>query len=530
MKERELQDCVVYARYSSHAQKDTSIEDQVRDIEAYCRLNNLRIVKVYADRHLTGTSDKRPQFQQLMKDAAHGRWSFVVVWKTDRFARNRYDSATYKYRLKRYGVRVLSAKESIPEGPEGILLESVLEGSAEYYSANLAQNIKRGMRSNALNCMVNSGSIPFGYCKGPDGRFAVVPAEAEVVREIFRKVAEGVPFVEISNELNGRGVRTKQGNLWGKNSFHRMLTNDAYIGVYRYSDVCIEGGVPAIVDPALFLEVGQKLKTKKNPQGRHRENGEYMLTGKLFCGLCGSPMVGIAGTGRHGDLHHYYSCQKRRSRQGCPKQNVVRDWIEQTVVDMTLEAVLQPDVIEWVADQVMAYQEREGNSAQLLALREDLAANQAAIENVMKAIEAGIITPTTKRRLQELEAEASRLENAITVEEAAITHIERDFVVYWLEKFRGGDRTDKAFRRRVIDTFVAAVYLWDDRIRIAFNYSGSRNTVDRQIVTEAETVAGVEGSYKLPSAPPQGGQANPAAIYFVGAVFVLAMPLPIKRR
>lgn len=530
MKEEALQTCVAYARYSSHSQKDTSIEDQVRDIEAYCRLNNLRLVKVYADRHLTGTSDKRPQFQQMMKDAAHGRWSFVVVWKTDRFARNRYDSATYKFRLKRYGVRVLSAKESIPEGPEGILLESVLEGSAEYYSANLAQNIKRGMHSNALECKINGAPIPFGYCKGPDGRFAIAEAEAEIVREIFRKVAQGVPFVELCNDLNGRGIRTKTGGLWNKNSFRRMLVNDQYIGVYSYSDVRIEGGVPAIVDRALFLEVGEKLKTKKNPQGRHRENGEYMLTGKLFCGLCGSPMVGVAGTGKHGELHHYYVCQSRRSGQGCPKKNVVRDWIEQIVVDVALDTVLQPDVIEWVADQLMAYQEREANTAQLLSLRAELAANQKAIDNVMKAIEAGIITPTTKRRLQELEAEAERLSNAITVEEAAITHIERDFVVYWLEKFRGGDRNDKAFRRKVIDTFVAAVYLWDDRIRIAFNYSGSRNTVDREIVTEAEALAGAAGSYKLSTAPPQGSQANPAAIYFVGAVFVLAMPLPEMRR
>ena len=253
------QNCVVYARYSSHSQKDTSIEDQVRDIEVYCRLNNLSIVKVYADRHLTGTSDKRPQFQQMMKDAAHGRWSYVVVWKTDRFARNRYDSATYKYRLKRYGVRVLSAKESIPDGPEGILLESVLEGSAEYYSANLAQNIKRGMHSNALECKVNSGSIPFGYRKGEDGRFALEPAEAEVVREIFRKVAEGVPFVDLCNDLNGRGIRTKRGGLWNKNSFRRMLSNETYIGVYSFSDVRVEGGCPSIVDRALFLGVGEKL-------------------------------------------------------------------------------------------------------------------------------------------------------------------------------------------------------------------------------------------------------------------------------
>ncbi len=497
-----LQDCVVYARYSSHSQKDTSIEDQVADIEAYCRQNNLRIVKVYADRHLSGTSDKRPQFQQMLKDAVHGRWAYVVVWKTDRFARNRYDSATYKYRLKKYGVRVLSAKESIPDGPEGILLESVLEGSAEYYSANLAQNIRRGMLSNARECKVNSGSIPFGYRKGEDGRFAIHEAEAEIVREIFRKVADGVPFVDLMNDLNGRGIRTKRGGLWNKGSFHRMLTNDTYIGVYHYSDVRIECGVPAIIDKALFWEVNQKLKTKKNPQGRHRENGEYMLTGKLFCGPCGSPMVGMTGTGRHGELHYYYSCQNRRRGQGCQKENVVRDWIERVVVSAALETVLQPDTIEWVADQVMAYQEREANSAQLVSLRDQLEATQKAIDNVMKAIEAGIITATTKRRLQELEAEAQRLEKAITVEEASITHLERDFIVYWMERFRGGSLEDAAFRRRVIDTFVSAVYLWDDHIRIAFNYSGKKNTAERQIVTEAEAVAGVEGSLNLPTAPP----------------------------
>ena len=241
-------------------------------------------------------------------------------------------------------------------------------------------------------------------------------------------------------------------------------------------------------------------------------------------------MVGVAGTGKHGELHHYYVCQKRRTEKSCSKQNVVRDWIEQAVVDMTLDAVLKSDVIEWVADQVMAYQEREANSAQLLSLRAELAENRKATDNVMKAIEAGILTSTTKRRLQELEAEGSRLENAIIVEEAAITHIERDFVVYWLEKFRGGDRNDKAFRRKVIDTFVAAVYLWDDRIRVAFNYSGSRNTVDREIVLEAESLAGTEGSYNLSGPPPMGSQANPAAIFFVGSVFILAMPLHPMRR
>lgn len=496
------QEAVIYARYSSHAQKDTSIEDQVADCEAYAKLNNLRIVKVYADRHLSGTTDKRPQFQQMLKDATHSNWKYVVVWKTDRFARNRYDSATYKYRLKRYGVRVLSAKESIPDGPEGILLEAVLEGSAEYYSANLSQNIKRGMRSNALNCMVNNGSLPFGYCKGEDGRFAVCEAEAEVVREIFRKVAQGVPFAEIANDLNGRGIRTKQGNLWGRSSFHRMLVNESYIGVYSYSDVRIEGGMPTIIDKAQFLEVQQRLKTKKNPQGRHRENGEYMLTGKLFCAMCGSPMVGISCTGRHGERHYYYTCRKRRTERTCSKENVVRDWIERIVVQATMDYVLQPDVIEWIADRVMEFQEREGNSAQLQSLREQLVENEKSTANMMKAIEAGIITSTTKQRLLELEADAVQIRDEIFLEEAAITHLEREQIIYWIEKFRGGDLESKEFRRKVIDSFVAAVYLSDDHLRIAFNYSGKKNQVDMALVMDAESVEGTQGSYMLSLSPP----------------------------
>ena len=318
------------------------------------------------------------QFQQMLRDAAHGGWSYVVVWKTDRFARNRYDSATYKYRLRRYGVRVLSAKENIPEGPEGILLESILEGSAEYYSSNLSQNIRRGQKSNALECKVNNGSIPYGFCKGPDGRFAVVEAQAQIVRDVFQKVADGVPFVDIINDLNARGIRTKRGGLWNKNSFRRMLRNELYIGVYVYSDTRIEGGCPAIIDKALFLEVAKKLETKKKTQGRHRENGSYMLTGKLFCGLCGSPMTGVSGTGKHGDVHYYYVCNKRRNQKACTKENVTREWIEKIVVDAALDIVLQPDIIEWVADRVMAFQEREGNNAQLLSLRDELSAAQKA--------------------------------------------------------------------------------------------------------------------------------------------------------
>ena len=499
----DTQFAVIYARYSSHSQNDASIEQQVADCEAFARMNNLEIVKVYADRHLTGTNDKRPEFQRMLREAERGHWQYVITWKVDRFARNRYDSATYKYRLKKHGVKVLYAKEAIPDGPEGILLESVLEGSAEYYSANLSQNVRRGMHFNALDCKVNSGSLPYGYRKGPDGKFEIHEAQAEIVREIFHKVSIGTPFVDIINDLNGRGIKTRSGGLWNRSSFQNMLHNESYIGVYHFSDVRIEGGVPAIVKPEIFWEVDRRLKTKKNAQGRKREGNEYLLTGKLFCGPCGSHMVGISGTGHLGQLHYYYSCQRRRLEKDCKKKHVRQDYIERVVVDSTLRYVLQPSVIQWIADAVMAYQEREGASAELSMLQEQKAENEKATANLMKAIEMGIITENTKRRLLELEHEAVELKRSIDLEIASHTHLEREQIIYWMERFRDGDRKSQEFRRKVIDSFVNAVYLWDDHIKIAFNYSGKNNTISRELVMDAETVAGESQSYRLCDGLPQ---------------------------
>lgn len=537
MKDDALTPVAIYARYSSHAQRDVSIEQQVAECEDYAKRNNLQIVKIYSDRHLTGTSDLRPNFQQMIQDAAHAKWKHVIVWKMDRFARNRYDSAIYKYKLKKHGIRVLSAKEAIPETPEGILLESLLEGTAEYYSANLSQNIKRGLHYNALECMVNGSNIPYGYKRGADGRLAIDEAQAEVVREIFRKIVDGETYNSIVNDLNGRGIRTRRGTLWNKNSFRPMLKNETYIGVYHFGDVRIEGGVPAIIDKPLFLAAQQRTETKKNVRGRLGGNDEYMLTGKLFCGECGSPMVGISGTGRHGGKYHYYSCNGRRSGNGCTKGNVGRDWLEDQVVDAALDIVLRDDVIEWIADQIIAYQEREANSARLQSLKDELEAKQIAITNVMNAIEAGIITATTKRRLQELEADAARLEDAIALEEASCVKIDRDLIIFWLESFRDGDRSSVSFRRKIIDTFVGAVWVYDDRIKIAFNYTGKNNTVEREILEEfteekeapdaiSDAITDdISGSYNLPQAPPYGNCTNPLQITIIRNWFVLTLPL-----
>lgn len=473
----------IYGRYSSHAQKDTSIEQQFAEIYDYCERNGIRIVGEYADRHLTGTNDRRPEFQRMMKDAAKGRVQLVVCWKVDRFARNRYDSAMYKARLKKYGVRVVYAKESIPDGPEGILLESVLEGSAEYYSANLSQNIRRGMRANALECKVNNGNLPLGYCKGPDGRFAIEPAGAEIVRDVFAMYLDGMSPTEICAELNARGLRTSRGARYNKNSLRVMLRNERYVGVYEYGDVRIEGGVPAIITKETFDMAQEIIAKNARAPAASWSRVDYLLTGRLFCGKCGSPMVGESGTSKTGAKHNYYICATKKRRRACDKKTVRKEWIEELVVRETLQRVLVDDVIERIADAVVDLQRREQEEGEIPILQKQLAEVERSLKNVMTAIEQGIITQTTKARLEELEEQRRQISDRIEAVRFETPELSREQIIYWLEKFRGGDATDPAFQWKVIENFVNAVYLYDDQIRIVYNYTKQgAETVDLNFV------------------------------------------------
>ena len=145
-----MKTAVVYARYSSDNQTEQSIEGQLRVCREYAQRNNIVILDTYIDRAMTGTNDNRPDFQRMLRDSAARRWDYVLVYKLDRFSRNKYETAIHKKTLHDNGVKVLSAMENIPDTPEGIILESLLEGMNQYYSAELSQKIKRGMRETRL--------------------------------------------------------------------------------------------------------------------------------------------------------------------------------------------------------------------------------------------------------------------------------------------------------------------------------------------------------------------------------------------
>ena len=476
---------VLYGRYSSHNQKDASIEQQFRDCREYCERNDIRIIGEYADRAVTGKSDKRPEFQRMIKDAAKERFGMIICWKVDRFARNREDAAIYKGRLRRHGIRVVYAKESIPEGPEGILLEAMLEGSAEYYSANLSQNIKRGMRDNALSCKVNNGNLALGYQKGSDGCFAIEPAGAKIVREIFEMYADGIKASQIIADMNARKIKTSRGSEFNKNSLRKMLKNERYTGVYIWKDVRIEGGIPQIISKELFDKVQKNIdKTRKSPAASR--DVDYLLTGKLFCGHCKSTMIGTSGHGKSGDRFNYYTCTTQRRDKSCKKKAVQKEWLEDLVVRETVDKILVAEVIEKIADAAVALQEKERDKSVLESLISQRKDTEKALKNLLSAIEQGIVTKTTKERMVTLEREKDELEDAIEREKFEKPLITKEQIIYWIGRFKTADLDDERVKLSIIEVFVSAIYLYDGEIRIAYNYCGDKKEVTHELVDNCD--------------------------------------------
>ena len=272
---------VIYARYSSDNQREESIEGQLRECKVFAEKNGIDVVGTYIDRALSAKTDNRPDFQKMIKDSAKKQFDCVIVWKLDRFARNRYDSAHYKAILRKNGVRVLSATEAISQGAEGIILESVLEGMAEYYSAELAEKVIRGQTENALSCRFNGGTIPIGYKINKDRKFEIDTETAPYVLSAFKMYEDGMTMQEIADDLNVKGLRNNRGTKLNINGISTMLSNRRYMGEYYYRDIVIPDGIPAIVPKDLFLRVQERIAKNKNSPARYRADEQYMLSTKL---------------------------------------------------------------------------------------------------------------------------------------------------------------------------------------------------------------------------------------------------------
>lgn len=474
---------VIYARYSSDNQREESIEGQIRECTEYANHNGMTILRSYIDRALSARTADRPEFQNMIRNSEKGLFDIVLVWKIDRFSRDRYDSAHYKHLLKKNGVKVVSAKENISDGPEGIILESMLEGYAEYYSAELSEKIHRGQRENALKGRNNGGGIPLGYLLGSDQKLVIDPVTAPLVEEIFRWYADGETVRSIIEDFNNRGFKTKHGHLFSMNSFNRILKNRKYIGEFQYQDIVIPGGVPAIVSEDLFYRVQERLKKNKRAPAMAKADADYLLTTKIFCGMCERMMVGESGTSHTGDKHYYYKCAGVKRTKDCKKKSVKKEWIEKAVVVLTVNRVLKDDEISRIADSIIALQESEDTT--IPALKKQLADTERGIENMLNAIQQGILTSSTKERLETLERQKESLQTAIAQAELQKPKYTKEQIVSWINQFKYGDADSIEYQKHIIDTFVNAIYLFDDKIVITYNFKGGTETITMKDIEAA---------------------------------------------
>lgn len=458
---------VIYARYSSDNQREESIEGQLRECKEYAERNGITILATYIDRALSAKTDHRPDFQRMIKDSAKGLFDVVLVWKLDRFARNRYDSAHYKAILKKNGVKVVSAKEVIAGDSTGILLESMLEGYAEFYSAELSEKVIRGLTDNALKCKYNGGTVPMGYKIDAEQRFQIDPVTSPIVLEMFTRYSDGATMKQLVNSLNARGIRSARGKKITLNIMERLLKNRRYIGEYSYRDVVVPDGIPAIVPLELFEKVQERLKKNKKAPARFKAEDKYLLTTKLYCGKCGAYMTGESGTSHTRRVHRYYKCFGRRGRK-CDKKNVQKDWIENLVIDQTMKILFDDALMESVADMMMVLQGRENTV--LPALKKQLAETEKALENMVDAIQKGAFARSMTKRLEELEETRSQLEVSILQEEMQRPVFTKEQILAFLHHFRNTNIDDQSQRQTLIDYFVNSIYLYDDRIMITFNY------------------------------------------------------------
>ena len=465
----------IYARYSSTNQRDASIEDQLRVCREYCAKNSLTVIEEYCDHALTGRTDQRPQFLRMIADAERRCFAVLVIYAMDRLSRDKFDLVYYKRRLAKAGVKIVYVTQPIGDGAEARLMESLLEGMAAYYSENLARSVRRGLEGNALKGIVTTGRAPFGYRLTAERRLEPDPVTAPLVKTIFERYSRGDTRAAITADLNALGVKTTLGHAFGKNSLDTVLKNEVYLGVFRWADVRLENDHPPLITPALFREVQTMIKQKAQSKTAPKPGEDfYLLTGKFFCAECGAWIAGDCGTARNGTVHHYYVCSNRKHGKGCDSPRLKKDETEQRILTALVSA-LTDEAIDEISRAAERYAAQEADRDDPRpALKAQLKDTDTRLHNIMAAIEQGIITPTTKQRLTELETQRAALTEQLARAEIKRPRLTAPMFAAFLRPLQHGDLSDPAYRSRLIQTLLARATLTKDKkITLLLNLKSS---------------------------------------------------------
>ena len=456
-----IKTAVIYARYSSDNQTEQSIEGQIRVCKEYAKNNDIVIVNAYIDRAMSGRTDNRPAFRQMIADSEHAEWNYVLVYKYDRFSRNQYETAVHKKTLNNNGVKLVSVTEYLPDGAEGLLMESMFVSYAEYYSAELSQKVRRGMNETRLKGNFTGGVLIYGY-KVENHKVRIDEEQAKVVRYIYEQYSQGVYVKDIIDELTAKGI-FNHGEPFARNTIYNILKNEKYSGIYRYEDQVFDNMYPQIVPTELFEKVRRKIN--KNKHGSRSVKTVYLLRDKIKCGYCGRPISAECGTAKNGEVIRYYKCLGHKNQNGCKKSQVRKEILEKYVLDNIIEQLSKPATLNYIAGRLLEIQERRiKENITLSNLTKEIRQTENAINNIMQAIEQGGTSPTVMNRMRDLEAKLEELNKQMTIEKSksAFRLSKEDIIKF----FKAGLEKEPL---KLINQLIKEIVLFDDKMIIYYN-------------------------------------------------------------
>lgn len=479
---------VIYARFSSQSQNEQSIEAQIRICSEFAENKGIKIVNTYSDKAKSGTNDHRPAFQKMVSDAQTGAFKYIIVYMFDRFARNRRDSVMYKEMLKeKFGIKVISALEPIADDEGGEFYEMFLEWNAEKYSKRLSKRIKDGIDTSIANGMFCGGKVPFGYRleieqtpgnAKPVKKVVVYDEEAEIIRFIFEQYADGKTKKQIADMLNEKGCRFN-GKFFKGRSFDNWMTNEKYTGEFKFGGRDCKNIYPTIVDKALFLKVQEKLAENKFVLGGQKTaKVPYLLSGKLFCGHCGSEMLADKGTGKSGKKHSYYTCKKKRKNE-CNKRRENKDNLEGYVTSCVVNFLSDKKNAQTAVDAVFTYYEKRTEENGIKAISAKIANIQAEAEKLTDAFinaKTKLLKDKIETKMAEYEILLDNLETQkVQLELERGYRISKKDLLDFIGELLKGDVNDKDYQKQIIDHLVSKVFVSDDDTVVYFNIRGGKN-------------------------------------------------------
>ena len=478
-----------YARFSSDNQRSESIDAQIRAMNQFCKQNHWQVVATYTDEARSATTDNRPQFQQMISDSSKGLFDIVLVHKLDRFSRDRYDSAIYKKKLKKNHVRLCSVLERMDDSPESIMMESVLEGMAEYYSKNLGREVMKSMKETALQCKHTGGCPPLGYDIDENKHLIINEHEAEAVRIIFEMFAEGHGYTAIIRYLNEHGYEPKRGGIFGKNSLFSILSNEKYMGVFVFNKstpkdsdgkrngsklkpqdqiIRIENGCPAIISKKLFEKVqGIKARNRRNT-GQYHSKEFYLLGGKIFCGLCGKRLQGnLRFSGERKNRLSTYRCPTLR--KFCKNKEINKDYLDVYIVELLHKKIFNSKALHKIIDKINRYIKKYNDNYDNTYnnIKSEMDEVVKNLENITSAIEKGIITQTLVDRAGELEEKRYEIQKTLNDMHRFIPLKYEDFSPV-IDEFKGLKRNTESFRT-FIQYYIEKVTVYPYHLEITLN-------------------------------------------------------------